>query len=129
MHNIDTINTLSCGHCEYHIESSKIMDIHHRTFHNKVKNIIVISVVVMYHIRHRKIVHEVVKFPCRQCNCNYQATSKEHLTRHKSAVHEGVKYSCKHCNHQATTKNSLARHKREVHEGLKRTSKNDDNQK
>ena len=110
----------SCGHCEYQIASSKIMDIHKRTFHHEDKK---------YHCdlcghqssnknslaTHKKIVNEGVKFPCRQCNCNYQATSKEHLTRHKSAVHEGVKYPCGQCNYQATSKGHLARHKRAVH--------------
>ena len=57
MHNIDTINMLSCGHCEYQIESSKIMDIHHRTFHNKVK-----------------------KYNCDLCGCQVSHKTQEDCT-------------------------------------------------
>ena len=71
------------------------------------------SVVVKYHIR-KKIVHEEVKFPCRQCN--FQATTKGSLAEHKRAVHEGVKYPCGQCNHRAKSKGDLAQHKTAVHE-------------
>ena len=36
MNNIDEINMFSCGHYEYQIASSKVMDIH-RTFYGKAK--------------------------------------------------------------------------------------------
>ena len=45
--------------------------------------------------------------------------SKGDLAKHKRAVHEGVKYPCGQCNHQATSKGDLARHKRAAHEGVK----------
>ena len=35
MNNIEKINMFSCGHCDYHIASRKIIDIHNRTFHDK----------------------------------------------------------------------------------------------
>ena len=50
MKNIDKIDMFSCGYCEYQVTSSKIMDIHTKTFHYKDKSIIVISVVIKYPI-------------------------------------------------------------------------------
>ena len=96
MNNIDKINVFSCGHYEFQIASCKIMDIHNRTFHDKVKkyNCDLCGQQVSHKnslARHKKIVHEGIKFPCRQCN--YQATTKGNLAKHKTAVHEGVIYS------------------------------------
>ena len=91
------------------------MDIHNRTFHDKVKknkcDICGYQVSQKKSLaRHKKIVHDGVRFSCRQCN--YQATSKGHLAEHKRAFHEGVKYPCGQCNYQATSKGNLAKHKR-----------------
>ena len=84
----------SCDHCKYLIASSKIMDIHNRTFHSKDQRY--------------------------SCNiCGYQVSNKINLVRHKKIVHEGVKYPCRQCDHQATTIGSLAQHKRAVHGGVK----------
>ena len=69
MKNIDKINMLSCDHCEYLVSSSKIMDIHNRTFHGKVK-----------------------KYNCDLCG--HQVSHKCSLARHKKIVHEGVKFPC-----------------------------------
>ena len=74
MNNIDKINMFSCGHCDYQIASSKIMDIHNRTFHDKVK-----------------------KYNCDICG--HQVSHKNILAGHKTIVHEGVKSPCRRCNH------------------------------
>ena len=37
MNNIDKSNMFYWGHCKYQISSSKIMDIHNKTFHGKIK--------------------------------------------------------------------------------------------
>ena len=94
MNNIDKINMFSCDHCEYQITSSKIMDIHTRTFHFGDK-----------------------KYNCDLCG--YQVSHKNSLARHKKIVHEGVKFPCGQCNNQAISKGYLAQHKRVVHEGVK----------
>ena len=98
----------SSDHCENHGASSKIMEIHNRTFHGKVKKYTcdLCGHQVSFKnslARHKKSVHEEVKFSCRLCN--YQATSKESLAKHKRAVHEGVKYPCGQCNHQPSSNN------------------------
>ena len=84
----------SCGHCEYQIASSKIMDIHNRTFHDKDK-----------------------KYNCDLCG--KQVSHKDSLARHKMIVHERVKFLCGKCNHQSASKGNLARHKMAIHEGVK----------
>ena len=43
--------------------------------------------------------------------CNYHATIKESLDKHKKAVHEGVKYSCRQCENPTTNMNNLAEQK------------------
>ena len=91
MHNIDRRTMFSCGYCEYQIASSKIMEIHIKTVHDKEK-----------------------KYTFDPCGP--QVSHKSRLARHKKIVHEGVKYPCEQCNYQATTKGSLAEHKRAVHE-------------
>ena len=65
--------------------------------------------------KYQRIVHEGLKYPCRQCN--YQATTKGSLVELQSALHEGLKHPCRHCNYEATTKGSLGKHQRAVHEG------------
>ena len=70
------------------------MDNHTRNFHGKVK-----------------------KFNCDICG--HHVSQKNSLARHKKIVHEGVKYPFGQYNYQATTKGSLAEHKRAVHEGVK----------
>ena len=77
----------SCDHCKYQIASIKILEIHNRTFHNKVK-----------------------KYDCDLCG--YQVSYKNNLARHKKIVHERVKFPCRQCNYQATSKGNLAKHKR-----------------
>ena len=121
------------------------MDIQNRTFHDNEKkyNCYLCGHQVSHKnslTRHKKIVHEGLKFPCGQCK--HQSTSKGNLAPHnranilagndtikqqekvllfnkKRAVHEGVKYPCRQCNHQATSKSNLARHKRAAHEGVR----------
>ena len=41
---------------------------------------------------------------------------KRRSCKHKRAVHEGIKFSCMHCQQQATAKGDLAQHRRAVHE-------------
>ena len=48
--------------------------------------------------RHKRSVHEGIKYPCNQCE--YLASRKEHLDRHKRLVHEGIKFPCGQCKHQ-----------------------------
>ena len=120
MNDIVKLNMFSCGHCEYQIASTKIMDIHNRTFHDKVKkyNCDVCGQQVLHKnilARQKKIVHEGIKFPCRQCN--YQSTTKGSLAEHTRAVHEGVKYPCIQCGKQLTNKSYLVRHQMTVHAG------------
>ena len=43
-------------------------------------------------------------------------TTKGDLARHKRGVHEGVKYPCDQCKYQVTYKGHLAQHRRTVHE-------------
>ena len=50
-----------------------------------------------------------------------------HQARHKAIVHEEVKYSCRNCNQQFPWKSSVAKHQGEVHEGFKSTTKNNEN--
>ena len=74
----------SWDHCENQISSTKIMDIHNRTFHDEDAkyNCDICGHQVLHKLslaRHRKIVHEWAK--------------------HKRAVHEGVKYPCEQFNH------------------------------
>ena len=64
----------SCDHCEYQIASSKIMDIHKRTFHDKEK-----------------------KYNCDLWG--HQVSHRNSLARHKKIVHEeatskGTLHSC-----------------------------------
>ena len=61
------------------------MNIHNRTFHGKDE-----------------------KYNCDLCG--HQVSHKNSLARHKKSVHEGVKFPCGQCIHQATTKGSLAEH-------------------
>ena len=61
MKNFDKINMFSCGHCKYQIASSKIMEIHNRTFHGEVKN-----------------------YTCDLC-C-HQVSLKNSLARHKKSI-------------------------------------------
>ena len=73
MNNINNINMFSCGHCDYQITSIKIMDIHNQTFQDKDKkyNCDLCGRQVSHKnslAKHKKIVHEEVKFPYRQCN-------------------------------------------------------------
>ena len=56
--NIDSIYMFSCDHCKYQIASTQIMDIHNKTFHDKVK-----------------------KYDCDICG--YQVSHKNSLVRHK----------------------------------------------
>ena len=77
----------SCDHCKYRIESKQIMDIHNRTFHNRVAkyNCDIFGHQVLQKlslVRHKKIAHKVIK--------------------HKRAVHKGVKYPCGQCRQQFT---------------------------
>ena len=92
--------------------------------------------------RHKRVVHEGIKYKCEQCDkfisnlnqhklsvhlgikykcdqCNYKATQKINLKLHKMSVHEGIKYQCDQCNHKATRKNSLKRHKMTAHLDMK----------
>ena len=68
--------------------------------------------------KHKRAVHEGVKYHCRQCGY-YQETTKGSLAEHKRALHVGVKYPCGQCGYQETTKGNLNEHKRAVHEGVK----------
>ena len=52
-------------------------------------------------LKHKKIVHEGVKYYYRQCD--HKAISKGNLTLHIRAVHEGVKYPWRQCDNQATS--------------------------
>ena len=65
--------------------------------------------------RHKRAVHEGVKYPCGQCG--HQASSKGNLALHKRAVHEGVKYPCNICKFQAAQKRYLKIHKMKKHMG------------
>ena len=71
-----------CGHCEYQIVSTKIMDIHNKTFHDKVK-----------------------KYDCDLCG--YQVSHKNSLAKHEKIVHEGVKLRCRQCKYNKTSKKVL----------------------
>ena len=53
------------------------------------------------------------KHPCGECD--YQATTKSHLTAHQRSVHMGQKHPCEECGYQAKTKGNLTRHKESVH--------------
>ena len=93
MNNIDKINMFSCGHCEYQFASRKIMDIHTRTFHGKVKkyNCDLCGHQVSHKnslARHKKIVHEGKNFLAGNATIKQQQKEK-----HKTAEHEGVVYS------------------------------------
>ena len=85
----------SCGYCKHPIASNKIMDIHNGTFHYTKKD---------------------KKYNCDLCG--HQVSHKNSLTRHKKIVHEGIKFPCRQCNYQAITKGNLAKHKTAVHEGV-----------
>ena len=74
----------SCDHCKYQIASSKIIDIHISTFHSKDE-----------------------KDNCDICG--YQVSNKKNLARHKKIVHEGVKYPCRQCDYQSTSNYMLGR--------------------
>ena len=67
--------------------------------------------------RHKRAVHEGVKYPFR--NCGHQSASKVSHAQHERAVDEGVKYPCGQCGHQSTSKGGLAQHKRALYEGIK----------
>ena len=64
--------------------------------------------------RHKRAVHEGIKYPCGQCQ--HEATSKGSLVQHRRAVHEGIKYPCGKCQYEATSKGDLTQHGRAVHE-------------
>ena len=53
-------------------------------------------------------------------------TSQSNLAKHKRAVHEGVKYFCRQCDHQASSKSNLAKHQSSVHEGINSAMENQD---
>ena len=43
--------------------------------------------------------------------CKFESERQHYLTRHKKEVHECVKYQCDECDHKATRKYDLKRHK------------------
>ena len=49
---------------------------------------------------HKMSVHEMVKYPCNQCESKF--TRKGDLNRHKMSVHENIKYPCNQCEYKAT---------------------------
>ena len=55
--------------------------------------------------------------------CVYQATTKGSLIKHQRIVHEGVKYFCRQCGKQFTQKSKLSQHQKTMHEGIYRTIK------
>ena len=57
------------------------------------------------------------KYPCSQCE--YQATTKDSLTKPNQSIHEGKKYRCSQCNSVFTMKGSLTIHQQSMHEGKK----------
>ena len=65
--------------------------------------------------KHKKSAHEGIKFPCRDYECNYEATTKQHLGIHIQSIHEGIRYPCNMCVFKATTKGTLFIHKKIKH--------------
>ena len=61
--------------------------------------------------------HEVVKFPCNQCD--FKASKKGNLMTHLKSRHKGLKYPCDQCDYKATDKGNLSRHLKSKHEGVK----------
>ena len=49
-------------------------------------------------------------------DCGYKSTHKSNIVKHKRSVHEGVKYPCNKCNFKASSEGSLRRHNRLIHE-------------
>ena len=74
---------LSCDHCNYQIAYSKIMDIHNHTYHGKEE-----------------------KYNCD--SCDNKISKKKSKARHKKIVHEGVKYHCRQWDYQVSLKGNLA---------------------
>ena len=53
-------------------------------------------------------VHEGVKFICDQCE--YEATTKSHLTEHKKAQPDGVTFDGGQCDYKSSWRSMLVRH-------------------
>ena len=69
-------------------------------------------------MRHIKLKHQGVKYPCDQCD--YKATVKNDLLRHIKSRHEGVKYPCNQCDYNTTQKTYyLLTHMKSKHKGVK----------
>ena len=117
--NNDKLNIFTCHDFHYQVASNMIMKIHKSNIHGNNENyscdICGLQIQKRSLVRHKKNLHEGVKYPCRQCN--HEASSKGNLATHQRAVHEGVKYPCRQCNHQFTSKGNLARHQKNLHKG------------
>ena len=46
--------------------------------------------------------------------CGHRVKSGSSLSQHIRVVHEGMKYPCRQCDYKATSQNHLARHRRAV---------------
>ena len=68
-------------------------------------------------VRHRRALHEGIKYTCGQCQ--HKATRKESLAQHRRAIHEGIRYPCGQCQHQATSKGDLGQLRRAFYEEIK----------
>ena len=52
-------------------------------------------------------------FACNQCE--YKSGTNSSLWRHKKILHEGIRYPCGQCEHKSTSAYTLKRHKKTVH--------------
>ena len=61
-------------------------------------------------VNYKKSIHEGVTYDCDQCE--YQATTKGHLTTHKQSRHVGIRYNCDQCNGTFNKKSIMVHHKK-----------------
>ena len=67
--------------------------------------------------KHKKIVHEGLRFPCNFCE--YTSACRSGLKNHISSIHEGIKHQCHLCGKQFSESRILNCHIREFHEGIR----------
>ena len=141
---IDKINMFSCDHCKYQIASSKIMDIHNRTFHNNHSNVntivksvatlpvrgrsytstikpmwdILVRTMVSPLIGKKKLQSQLISHgEARSFQCKVCKKTYKHastLTKHTNS--HGVNYPCNKCNKKYIYQDQLKRHKALTHE-------------
>ena len=113
---------VKCSKCEKYFANKWVLDRHIKSLHEGITH--ACNYDQCYHEyteakalkNHIRSVHEGVKFPCKQCD--KQFNTKNLLNIHSKNVHEGIKHQCNYCDLQFTLPSSLTIHIQSVHKGV-----------